>query len=243
MELKQFSMPVFLLCLAIPSQVKAEGVWTLGLIGRAETGYYINQDDEIEGLPYLAYDTKRFHFGLDGIAYHAFQADNAKLSVLLAPRLKPDYPDDTIFSGLNRDTAVELGFEGRYDFGVGYVGATGLFDISDAHNGYEVLTKLGFTHKSGAFSLDASIGVRHRSKELNQYLFGVTAAEATATRVAFQSADSTTGIANLRGVYSFKNRVSLVGDITFEDLGSMRKSPLVNKNTNTTVALGLIYQF
>ena len=245
MRLKLSSTSAILGCfLATTQTAHADGVWTLGLFASVEDGLYANSKDEAEVMPYFAYDTERFHFGLDGIAYHAVVTDAATLSFLLSPRMEPNYPKGPVFAGLKRDAAVELGFDGQYNFGSVYIGASGLFDISDTHNGYELSTKLGYGFESGAFSLDANVGVRHRSKELNQYLFGVSPAEATAARAAFQAGKTTTAIANISAAYALSDQLSLISDISVEEIGNTRNSPLANNiKSNTSLAVGMVFKF
>ena len=245
MRLKLLTTPAIMGCfLATALTAHADGVWTLGLFAGVENDLYVNSKDQAEAIPYLAYDTEKFHFGLDGIAYHAMVTDNAIFSFLLSPRMEPNYSKGPVFAGLKRDTAVELGFDGQYYFGPAYIGASGLVDISDTHNGYEVSTKLGFVLESGAFSLDASVGARHRSKKLNQYLFGVSATEATASRTAFQVGETTTAIASISAAYAINGRVSLIGDISMEEVGKIKNSPLVNNTgANTSIAIGVVYSF
>lgn len=235
--------------LGMASGAHADGTWTLGAIVEGETGYYVGQKDEVDLLPYISFETERFEFSLhDGVAYHAIQGEGpngsaGQLSIVLTPRWEPDFSDDPIFDGLERDTAIELGVRGVYERGLFFVEGEALADVSDTHNGYEASAFVGLQYEAGAFSLEGGIGARHRSGDLNQHLFGVSASEANATRAAYTPGDSTTGFASITAAYALNDNTALVGDITFEDLGNMDASPLVDKGSNTSLAIGLIYQF
>ena len=235
--------------LAAGSGLHAEGAWTLGAIIVGETGYYVGQKDEVALVPYISFETERFEFSLhDGVAYHAFQGDGpngsaARLSFVLTPRWEPDFSDDPVFDGLDRDTAFEVGMRGAYARGLFFAEAEALADVSDTHNGYEASAAVGLQYEAGAFRLEGGVGARYRSGDLNQHLFGVSASEAGATRAAFTPGDSTTGFASVTAAYALNDNVALVGDITFEDFGNMQASPLVGKGSTTSLALGLIYQF
>ncbi len=235
--------------LGMASGAIADVTWTFGAIAQGETGYYVGQKDEVVLLPYIAFETERFEFSLhDGASYHAIQREGpngsaTQLSFVLSPRWEPEFSDGPIFDGLERDTAIELGVRAVYERGLFFVEGEALADVSDTHNGYEARAFVGARYEVGAFSLEGGIGARHRSGDLNQHLFGVSASEANATRAAFTPGDSTTGFASITAAYAVNNNIALVGDITFEDVGDMDASPLVDEVSNTSLALGLIYQF
>lgn len=132
---------------------------------------------------------------------------------------------------------------GRYETGVFFAKAEALIDLSDTHKGGEAATFAGVQFEAGKLPFEAGLGARHRSGDLNQYLFGVAASETTASRAGFAPGSTTTGFASLTGVYLLRDSIAVVGDITFEDLGGMDASPLVEKSSKTSVTLGLLYQF
>lgn len=234
--------------LSLGSGAYAQGTWTLGAIAIGETGYYVGHKDELSLVPYVSFEAQRFEFSLtDGVTYHALQDENShggvQLSFVLTPRWEPEFSDDAIFDGLERDTAIEVGVRGIYKNGLFFAEAEALADVSDTHSGYEASTFAGMQFESGAFSLEGGIGARYRSDDLNQHLFGVSASEATANRAEFTPGESTTGFASITAAYALNDKIALVGDVTFENLGNLDRSPLVDKGSNTSLALGLIYQF
>jgi len=122
-------------------------------------------------------------------------------------------------------------------------GSNGTWPRKQTHKGHEASAFAGVTFETGALEIEAGIGARHRSESLNQYLFGVSSTEVNASRAAFSAEKSTTGYASLTGIYALDSDMALVGDISFEDIGKMDASPLVNKSSSTSIALGLIFQF
>ena len=239
------------LCAAMTtgSTATAEGTWILGAAVFGETGVYVGQSDDVSLVPYIAYETERFEISiLDGLSYHVIARDgpgdsSTELSFVLAPRYAPDFGDGALFDGLDRDTAIEAGLDGRYETGAFFVDARVVGDVSNTHKGYEASAFAGVQYDVGAFTFESGIGAKYRSSDLNQYLFGVSAADATASRAAFSPGNSTTGFASFSAAYALSDSVAVVGDITFEDLGNATRSPLVDRSSNTSVALGLIYQF
>lgn len=237
------------LTLFATSPLHADATWTLGAVVVGTTGPYVGQEDEAELLSYFAFETDRFEVSVtDGLTYDVFQGDGPdgegiSASLRLAPRWSPDFGDDPLFDGLERDTAIEAGAELSYGTRAFVLSAEILTDISDVHNGYQATVFAGAEVELGPVILEGGIGARHRSSDLNQYLFGVTAAEATTARAAYSPGDSTTGFASLTAILPLSDTMALIGDVTFEDLGTLSASPLVSDDQRTSVAFGLVYRF
>lgn len=228
---------------------QAEGTWTLGLLIDADTGLYVGAQDEADLLPYIAFEADQFEVSVhDGLTYDMLEGETlggvtGTLSLRLAPRWSPDFSDDPIFTDLSRDTAVEAGLAARAELANFYLSAEALTDISDVHNGTEARLAVGFEQSVGRAFFEVEVGAVHRNAALNQYLFGVSATEATATRSAYTAGDSTTGFTSITGGYALTDTMALVGQIAFEDVGDLVASPLVAHGESTSFRLGLIFEF
>jgi len=240
---------VFIAGPAVAEGQGSAGQWTAGLIVSTENGHYAGIDSGATLLPYVSYDSARVHFSVtEGLAYHIRPAadpmsEGTKLSVLLTPRLDPGLRTKGAFATLDRDIAFELGLRGRHNMRNLFGEAEVLGDISGVHNGYEASAAVGVGFAVNRLQFEAKAGVRHRSKSLNQYMFGVSAAEATATWTAYNTKATTTGFASLSGSYALRQNVILVGEFSFEDLGRMENSPIVDEAANSTLNLGVLYRF
>ena len=233
----------FTMATLLASSAAAEGDWIVGLIVQGDSQIYEGGTDDAILLPYLAYETDRLHIGLDGISYQALDYGDLAVDVTLNARFGPDFPDTTLFEGLDRDTAFELGFDAQYNFGAAYVGLALAGDISGAHDGYEGQASLGYAFETGALALDVSAGVILRDANLNAYLYGVSAAEATATRAAFDLGDTTNGFASVSAAFALSDQAYLIAEVSYEDLGDARNSPLVSKSESTEISIGIGFQF
>lgn len=222
----------------------AEGTWTFGLIGGGTKGVYVGEDDYTYGaVPMLSYDTERLHIGLDGVSYEAFDYGIGTVSLSLGYRGAPDFPDKDLFKGLKRDGAVEAGIGTMLNFGDAYLGLDVSKDITDAHKGTEATATIGYVLDAGAFQVDMAIGAKYRDAKLNQYLYGVTAAEATSVRAAYTAEKTTTGFASLTVGYPITDSVTLIGSVDYEDLGKSADSPLVKEQHPVSFGLGAIMRF
>ncbi len=222
----------------------AEGQWTVGGAGVGATGIYVGEEDTASFAPVISYDTERFHIGLDGLSYQVFDYGLGQVDVALGYRGAPAFPDETpLFDGLKRDDAIELGLSTQLDFGNAYVGIGALTDISDAHGGTEADLNIGYIMNMDNLQVNAALGARYRDAALNQYLFGVSQAEANASRPAYAAKETTTAFANVTIAYPITEVITAVGQIGYEDLGENQDSPLVEKASSTSIGLGAIWTF
>lgn len=222
----------------------AEGEWTVGVLGFGTTGTYVGEDDTVGVAPILTYETQRLSLGLEGLSYDILQFDQGSVSVALGYRGGPAFPEgDPLFEGLDRDDAVEAGLGAQLDFGNAYVALDAMTDVSDAHGGTEASVAFGYAIAPGAFVVSAEVGARYRDADLNQYLYGVSAAEATSARAEFSADDTTTAFANLAVIYPVTQSISAVAIVEYEDLGGNADSPLVAESEVFGLALGLVMNF
>lgn len=207
----------------------ADGTWALGVLGGAEANFYEGGDKTDAGAaPFLSYDTERLHLGFDGISYK-FIADPAlSVGAKLGWRAGPDFPDDTLFDGLDRDSAVEGGLFARYGFGpASYVGGGFMYDLSSEHGGYEADLYVGTEFAVGSVGVDISLGGKFRDGDLNHYLVGVSADEANGQRAAYAPGSSVIPYVELTAGFALSEKATLVGMISYEYLGSTYKDGTV----------------
>ncbi len=235
-------MSMALLCIA--SSAAADGNWTVGVLGAGATGIYVGEDDAFGFVPILSYDTEKFHIGVDGLSYQIYDYGLGQIDVSLGYRQAPEFPDkEPLFDGLKREDTLELGIGTQLEFGDVYFGLNALADIADEHGGTEADITLGYVIVAGGFQIDAAVGATFRDKKLNQYLYGVSAAEATAGRSAFQAQDTTTAFANLTVAYAITDNITALAQIGYEDLGQNSDSPLVRKSSSNGFGVGLAWSF
>lgn len=235
-------MSAALTCIA--SGASAEGQWTIGALAIGATEVYVGDGDTASFAPIISYDTEKLHIGFDGLTYQVYDYGLGQIDVAVAYRGAPAFPENNArFKGLKREDAVEIGLSTQLQFGDAYVGLDTLTDVTDAHGGTEADVTLGYEMNAGAFQFDAAIGARYRSAKLNQYLYGVTALEATANRSAFIAGDTTTAFANLTAAYPLTDSMTAVAQIGIEDIGKNFDSPLVSRSTATAVGLGVAWTF
>jgi MipA family protein len=238
-----------ILALAASSSFAGDGAWSVGVLAFGETGAYRGAREQPLAVPYAAYDSERFHFGVDdGLAWHALGwgqpgQQGGRLSVIVAPRWEPWIREEQVFDGLDRDIAVEAGVRGRHYFGAVFVEAAALHDVSGVHDGFEAVAAVGLTQGGTRSGVEAKLGTRHRDANLNNHLFGVPTVSATALRPAYDARATTTGFASIGGFYGLSEHFTLIGNTEFQQLGKASGSPLLDADWNMTFSLGVVYRF
>jgi outer membrane scaffolding protein for murein synthesis (MipA/OmpV family) len=222
----------------------AEGQWTLGVLGIGTTGTYVGDDDFAGFAPIITYETERLRFGLEGIAYDVFEFEQGHVGVALGYRDGAPFPEKgALFKGLKRDGAVEAGIQSQLEFGNAYVSLDTFTDISDEHDGNEASIALGYAVTAGDFVVGAELGARYRDANLNQFLYGVSAVEATSNRAKYSADETTTAFASMTVAYPITETMSAIGLIQYEGLGDNADSPLVDDDDVFTGGIGIVMSF
>lgn len=250
MKLRYTSAAALIAALAGSTCAHADGLFsngqfTIGAGVAHSNGIYKGEKSEITGFPYVSYDSDRLHLGFDGIGYKLVNQENLEFSLLVAPGSSPDFPkNDPLFAGLKRETPITAGFDATYEFDAFYVSGGAMFDVSSKHKGYEGELKIGSEFVLGAVGLDVGAGVRLRDRKLNNYLYGVSAAEANGNRAAYNVGSTTEPFIDVSMTYLISDKVALIGSAEYHQLDKkVHNSPLTNDKDSYSVGLGLLYSF
>lgn len=237
------SLPVLVCSCALANTAYAEGDWIVGVLADGSQSPYIGGTDSVDLIPYIAYETDRLHVGIDEISYGLVDTGNLALSVMLDPRFADDLPDTALFEGLTRDTAFEAGFAASYAFGAASANLSLQHDVSGVHDGFAGEMSFGYEAAFGQIALDLTAGLKFRDENLNNYLYGVSAADVTADRAAFEMDNTVNAFAEVTALMQVTDNAFLLGEVRYTDLGEAADSPLVDRDNVTDVTLGLLFQF
>jgi outer membrane protein len=169
-------------------------------------------------------NTDRAFFGKTNTRYINFQylsAGGTVASPTPAPEPKPFKPP-------KRDYAVELGFETLFDGEWGSATLHGFHDVSSTHDGFEVGADYDYRITRGRISVAPSLGVEYKSRQLNDYYWGVHADEASDNIVEYHAAGGFGWHAGLRTNYYVTKHLRAALSVNYERLqSSVAQSPLV----------------
>ena len=242
---------------AAPGAAPAERHWRLGIaLGYGERTNPLIQSDKIPVLVDLdvAWFGKRWFFdngdvGLTVLDRPAFtlntvarvNTDRAFFSKTNTRYINIQYLASGDFAPANsptlapqafkppkRDYAVELGFETLFDGDWGAATLRGFHDVSGTHNGFEIGADYDYRYTHGRFSVAPSVGVEYKSRALNDYYWGVHAAEASANIVEYHVDAGFGWHAGLRTNYYVTKHLRAALSVNYEKLqNSVVESPLV----------------
>ncbi|HFD13029.1 MAG TPA: MipA/OmpV family protein [Crenotrichaceae bacterium] len=143
-----------------------------------------------------------------------------------------------------RDFAVDGGLEIIYADVWGDLQLQVLSDISNTHKGVEVWASYGYTWEYGNWKLTPSAGINWKSSHLLDYYYGVRRSEARDNRPAYEAGSGINSFARLAVSYRFNDHWGIVGVAEYESLSrSIRRSPIVNKDSIETFFVGIMYRF
>lgn len=232
-----------LFCATVSTPVGADGTFTLGAFTSNSDHTYIDHDDW-NLTPYIAYDTDRFHFGLDGVSYGVVATDQTALSIGFTSNYGDIFDQDiALFDGLDRKADLQLELSASHDFGGVFVEGDIAVDVSDAQSGHLVTMAAGYTADLSMASLSVTGGVTYTSDDHNQYYYGVSTDEARTDRALYLADEAFLPFVILEMLVPVSDHVLVVTQIQFTDLTDVKDSALLDHHESTTALLGGAYQF
>ena len=206
-------------------------------------------------LPYLVYRGDLFRADSDNVGFRAFKSSAWELDVGFAGALGASSEDIGLRRGMpDLGTLVEFGPRLKWNLGDGPAGSRmraefalrGVFDLSDGlgGKGTSFEPKLIYENSLGAWRYSTSIAAVSGNRRLTDTFYGVAPVYAIAGRPAYKAQS---GLIAMRwgatASRALTPDVRLLAFIRVDSLaGSANKaSPLVEKNSGTTVGLTLIY--
>lgn len=201
----------------------------------------LGKSDQTTALPYAYFDYGRFFARLDTFGVKTVRLGAGYLE--LAGRVNFDGMDAE--RGLHRrSNSVPLGIGTLQETPVGAFFLNAFYDVNQSHGSLlEAMYALQFD--LGRSSFYPQLGIERRSAAYNNYFFGVTAAESTASGYrAYQAGSSVTPM--LAMTVEVPLTGNWVGNFTFRRkwLGnSIAASPIVNHSTENMAFVALNYHF
>ncbi len=186
---------------------------------------------EVKLPNYAISDTQRLKFRLGG--YYAILGG-----------YKPD--DAQILEGMTeRKDGFWAGGKIEWETSLITVGALWMHDISGYSKGQRFALGLEKDFRLGQrVMLIPRAAAIWQDAKLNNYYYGVTAAEAEPGRPAYQAGSGVNAEVGLRGIFLFDKHSSVFLDLSVNTLSSqIKNSPLVDRSTENRVLVAYVYRF
>ena len=144
----------------------------------------------------------------------------------------------------DRDYAVELGLEWLAEGRWGKLTVAGFHDVSRTHDGFSVDAEFAYPWYRARWTVEPTMMLRYKSAALNDYYWGVDAAEASSALLAYTVGSGFNWQLGARASYYFSSHLRLAAGINYERLNdAAAASPLVRDPDVTAFFAGLAYQF
>lgn len=233
--------------LSLPASAQAEGLrYSIGLLAGAGQSPFDKDETDAGLIPDFLIEGDRFSFGTSGLTFDVIERGGLTLSARLAPRWFAADPADVAgLEHLKRDVAIEAGLSARYVLGNVEAELEALKDVSDTHGGIAVNASLSTgISVSDRFTIGAKLGATWMDADLATYSYGVLPAEANGSLAAYRVGDSVIPSIGINASYALSDQVSLMGGVETSFLpDNVTDSPIVLRDTLTSVMLGLSYDF
>lgn len=218
-----------------------------GMMLRVEQSQYRGAGVRFDLLPLYLYDGE--------VAY--LHANRAGLKLALGPQSRVDafvsrrlesspvenVPDS--LSGINHrvpEDDIGLSFAQRFGWGSAY--AEVLHDVSGVSHGTEWRLGVEGERRRGALRLAPYLVLAARNARLNDYYYGVSAAEATPTRPAYQPGAGVNATVGLNARYDLHDRWHFLAGVSATLWsGGVRGSPIAEDRVQLAGFGGLAYEF
>ena len=245
---------------------EAESPWEIGIaMGYGKRSNLLIQSDDIDVLVDIdiAWYGERWFFDNGDVGFTV--RDGRRTTLNLIGRVNSDRvffsKTDTEYVSLfgfgaervesvervvipDRDYAFELGVELLCDGDWGHLQVAAHHDVSGRHEGYEIFAAYGRPSRQGRWVFEPSFGFAWKSRELNDYYWGVRPHESSTLLPEYEAGSGFNAHARFVASYQLDRHWAFVIATEHERLsGEAARSPLVADRSVRSGFLGFRYTF
>lgn len=223
-------------------------IWTPKYTG--SENYEVFGEVSIDGHFILSEQSTLFvnSSGVVGLNYQL--SNHLNTGILSSVRPDQDRSDIKHLDGLsNIDTAFEVGSYLSYQLTDRMeISISGLFDVSDTHNGW--VANLNLSHEAKvpdtAISITTLAEIGYANKKFNNTYYGIKTTTSSIPTHSSSVLGSGFNSATLGTAFSYASseKIVLIGSIyVTQIIGNAKDSPIIKEDTFITVGLGVAYNF
>ena len=225
----------------------ARAPWALGLGVATSQRPYAGDSSKTIPFPFVSYENDWFRISGLGADVKLGSAGPVSFALRAKYNFADGYKsgDAPILNGMqDRKGSLWLGPAAQWHTDVAKLSFEVLGDVLGKSKGIEA--RLGAEHdfRVGSFLLTPHAAAEFVDKKYVDYYYGVTAAEATANRAAYEGRATVNLEAGLRAAFIIDPTSSVFVDAGARALGKgITDSPLVGRKTTGNLAAGYVYRF
>ncbi len=212
-----------------------------------ESSPYRDADARVDLMPLYLYEGERF-FLRSNMAGVRVTGDHAAGLELFVERRLEGYPEDEtpeVLEGMDtRNSEADVGARYYGELGAHHRDLSVRQDASNNSHGTELRAAYGYLWQDDRWSVQPVLTAAWRSGDLNDYYYGVEAADVTPDRPAYNAGAGLNLTAALYARYRILHNWSLLGGVFVTQWSSeVGDSPLVDSRTQWGGMLGAAYDF
>jgi outer membrane protein len=227
--------------------VATPGSAGLGALQRVTYTAYRGSAFGLDLVPLYIYEGERVYLHATRVGLKLRERERYGLDVFLDYRYEgfPAEHVPEVLSGMTpRQPAVDLGLSYRYRRPYGNFDLELLHDANHTHQGNEARFEYSIDLTGGRWQFRPALTVARRSHNLNNYYYGVRAAEARPGRPAYDAGPGTDWSFNLYASYVLSERWRALGVLGFtHHADQINLSPVVDDGAQPSLQFGLAYDF
>ena len=227
--------------------LRVSGSAGLGVATRIEQSRYRDGGTRFDLVPLYLYESDNFYLHSYRVGLKLDRSPGQRIDLFVSHRFE-GYPYDRIPASLTgmaeRGPGVDIGasLQRSGQWGSAYIEL--LHDVSGTSRGSEARVGYEYEIRSGRLSLRPTVTLSARSAKLNDYYYGVQAAEALAGRPAYNPGAGVNASIGLYARHELGQRWRLLAGIsTTRWSAGVRNSPIVDSNARYSGFLGAAYDF
>lgn len=248
--MKKHILASILLALPFAGTAFAQESYSLGIgLGYQQKPYVGDSSDWIP-VPHFEYQNGNFYIKGLKAGLYLFNSPTTKVDAHIRYQslsFKPSDSDGALRGLDRRKSTIELGLGVQHYFpNQVFIGADLDADILDRSNGVNMDIGAGMVHQvNDHFKVIPKIGVIWSNKDHNDYYYGISRSESNRTGVAAYNPDSSfTPYIGVGTVVNATENLHIFGGAQFKFLPSeVKNSPMTNRSTLSSFAVGINYNF
>ena len=227
--------------------LSAPGSVGLGYVARVGASPYQGGSNRYDVMPLYLYEGERFFLHSNRGGIKLLEGEAQRLDVFVEKRLEGFAADrlPAALAGMaTRESGFDVGLSWRYRQPWGTVQAEFLHDADGYSKGSEARLVYTYDWRSGPWLLRPSASLALRNARLNNYYYGVQAAEARPGRPAYMPGAGVNTAVGLYASYDLTQQWRLLAGVSATLLDSkINNSPIVQKRLLPGAYIGAAYDF
>ncbi|MEL6423954.1 MAG: MipA/OmpV family protein, partial [Pseudomonadota bacterium] len=151
-----------------------------------------------------------------------------------------EFQDEDELDGIDRNLTLDLGVTGEYTYGMTFLKATALQEVTREHDGQELSFEIGQRLRAGPVILEVSGGGIFRSADLNDHLYGVRDNEVRPGRPSYSPDADLTPFVSAGVILPLSDRARAFSRVRYEVLSeAATDSPIIEEDERVEIAFGV----